>query len=433
MSSIPRNKRVYALADANSFYASAEKVFRPDLEGKPICVLSNNDGCVIAQTKEAKAVLDIRMARPWFELADEARKHGVIVFSSNYELYAEMSNRFMQTLAQFAPWQEVYSIDESFLELTGVKRNLTEYGREIRATVKQWTRLPICVGFGHSKTLAKLANHCAKKQPVFDGVCDLTSMNGATLDALLEGLAVDTVWGIGHRLAPRLYDLGITNVLRLKHADPKRIRDRFGVLLERTVRELNGEVWLELEEMREPSQQVMSSRSFGARITRLSELREAITFHAANACQRLRKQRLFANAVYVFIQNSPHDEREPYYGPSLSIALPAPTDSSMQVTRAALWLLQQLYKPGVRYMKAGVMLMELVPEGGQQTDLFGYSKGAPQASELMRIVDRLNQRYGRGTVKLGSEGLRKAWAMRRELKSPNYLGDWAELPKAYAR
>lgn len=198
MSSIPRNKRVYALADANSFYASAEKVFRPDLEGKPICVLSNNDGCVIAQTKEAKAVLDIRMARPWFELEAEARKHEVVVFSSNYELYAEMSNRFMQTLAQFAPRQEVYSIDESFLDLTGVRCNLTACGQEMRRTVKQWTRLPICVGFGHSKTLAKLANHCAKKQAVFDGVCDFTSMDATTFDGILEALPVDTVWGVGH-------------------------------------------------------------------------------------------------------------------------------------------------------------------------------------------------------------------------------------------
>jgi DNA polymerase V len=206
MSSTQRNKRVYALADANSFYASAEKVFRPDLEGKPIVVLSNNDGCVIAQTKEAKAVLDIRMAKPWFELEAEGKKHGVVVFSSNYELYADMSNRFMQTLRQFAPRQEVYSIDESFLDMTGVQRNLTEYGQEIRGTVKQWTRLPICVGFGHSKTLAKLANHCAKKQPVWNGVCDLTALSEAEVDAILEELPVSTVWGVGRRLEVRLVE-----------------------------------------------------------------------------------------------------------------------------------------------------------------------------------------------------------------------------------
>lgn len=429
MSSTPRINRVYALADANSFYASAEKVFRPDLEGKPIVVLSNNDGCVIAQTKEAKAVLDIRMARPWFELEAEAKKHGVIVFSSNYELYAEMSNRFMQTLRQFTPRQEVYSIDESFLEMTGIQRNLTEYGQEIKATVKQWTRLPICVGFGHSKTLAKLANHCAKKQPQWNGVCDLTALSEHELDAILEELPVSTVWGVGGRLEVRLNKVGVMNVRRLKRADPKRIRDHFGVLMERTVKELNGEPWLELDEMLQESKQVMSSRSFGARVTELQDLEQAISFHAANAAQRMRKQGLSANVVYAFIQNSPFDQAE-YYGGSLTVALPAPTDCTLQINRAALWLLKQMYKPDVYYQKAGVMLMDLVPNEGRQSDLFGYTKEDSKSSELMGTVDRINKKYERGAIRLASEGVQKAWAMRRSFKSPNYTGDWKELPKA---
>jgi DNA polymerase V len=432
MSSIPRNKRVYALADANSFYASAEKVFRPDLEGKPICVLSNNDGCVIAQSKEAKAVLDIHMARPWFELEEEAKKHGVVVFSSNYELYADMSNRFMQTLRQFAPRQEVYSIDESFLEMTGIKRNLTEYGQEIKAAVKQWAKLPICVGFGHSKTLAKLANHCAKKQPVWEGVCDLTALPEHELNAILEKLPVSTVWGVGRRLEARLNKVGVMDVLRLKRADPKRIRDHFGVLLERTIKELNGECWLELDEMVAESKQVMSSRSFGARVTELDDLSQAISFHAANAAQRMRKQGLSANAVLVFIQNSPFDQAE-YYGNSLSVALPAPTDCTLQINQAALWLLKQVFKPGIYYQKAGVMLMELVPKGGKQSDLFGYSKQDSKATQLMVAVDSINRKYSRGTIRLASEGVQKAWAMRRSFKSPNYTGDWKELPMVYAR
>lgn len=428
MSSAQPSRRVFALADANSFYASAEKVFRPELEGKPIVVLSNNDGCVIAQTREAKAVLDIRMARPWFELEEEARKHGVLVFSSNYELYASMSNRFMATLRQFAPRQEVYSIDESFLDMTGIQRDLTAYGQEIKATVKQWTGLPICVGFGHSKTLAKLANHCAKKQPVWNGVCDFTALQEDELTRLLEQLPVSTVWGVGSRLEARLNRLGVQSVLRLKRADPKRIRDEFGVLLERTVKELNGEPWLELDEMLQPSQQVMSSRSFGARVTHLEDLQQAISFHAANAAQRMRKQGLYTNAVYAFVQNSPFDQAE-YYGNSRAVALPSPTACTLQITRAALWLLRQIYRPGIYYQKAGVMVMELVPESGKQADLFGYSEDGSKADRLMRTLDRINDKYARGTVKLASEGIQRAWSMRRSYKSPNYTGDWKDLPR----
>jgi DNA polymerase V len=428
MSSAPPLKRVFALADANSFYASAEKVFRPELEGQPIVVLSNNDGCVIAQSKEAKENLDIHMARPWFELEDEARKIGVVVFSSNYELYANMSNRFMATLRQFAPRQEVYSIDESFLEMTGINKKLSEYGQEIKDTVKRWTGLPICVGFGHSKTLAKLANHCAKKQPLWNGVCDLTTLSEAELNPILEKLAVSTVWGVGRRLEVKLNKLGVHDVLRLKRADPKRIRDEFGVLLERTIKELNGEPWLEMEKMLPEAKQVMSSRSFGARVTHLEDLQQAISFHAGNAAERMRKHGLYANAVYVFIQNSPFDQAE-YYGNSRVVALPSPTDCTLQINKAAMWLLKQIYRPGIYYQKAGVMLMELVPEEGKQTDLFGYSANSGKKNQLMTTMDRINKKYSRGTVKLASEGIEKAWVMRRSYKSPNYTGNWKELPR----
>ena len=428
MSSVQPGERVYALADANSFYASAEKVFRPELEGKPVVVLSNNDGCVIAQSKEAKAMLDIHMARPWFELEQEAKKLGVVVFSSNYELYANMSNRFMATLRQFAPRQEVYSIDESFLDMTGIQRNFTEYGQEIKATVKQWTGLPICVGFGHSKTLAKLANHCAKKQPVWNGVCDFTALAEHELNGIMETLPVSTVWGVGRRLEAKLNQLGVQNVLRLKRVDPKRARDRFGVLLERTINELNGESWLELDEMVPESRQVMSSRSFGARVIQQEELLQAISFHAANAAQRMRKQGLYANAVLVFIQNSPFDQAA-YYGNSQSVALPSPTDCTLQLNKAAQWLLKRIYRPGIYYQKAGVMLMDLVPDGGQQRDLFGYSKKDGKTSQLMSTLDSINQKYARGTLRLASEGVEKTWAMRRSFKSPNYTGDWNELRK----
>ena len=427
MSFTSQNKPVYALCDANSFYASCEKVFRPDLRDTPVVVLSNNDGCVIAQSKEAKAMLDLYMCRPWFEVEEEAKKLGVVAFSSNYELYANMSNRFMATLRQFAPRQEVYSIDESFLDLTGMNRDLVAYGKEIKDTVMQWTGLPICVGMGSTKTLAKLANHCAKKQTAMNGVCDFTGMKQAELDSIMEKLPVSKVWGIGNKLEAKLNKLGVPDVLRLKRADTKRIRDEFGVLLERTIKELNGESWLELDETLPEAKQVMSSRSFGTRVNTLKELEEAVSFHASNASARLRKHGLYANAVYVFIQNSPFD-KAPFYSASLVVALPSPTDNTMQINKTALWILKKLYKEGIYYQKAGVMLMELVPAQGQQEDLLGFTLGEDKASKLMDTLDNINQKYSKGTIKLASEGINKAWVMRRSFKSPNYTGDWKEIP-----
>ena len=290
------------------------------------------------------------------------------------KIYVNMSNRFMATLRQFSPRQEVYSIDECFLDLTGITRDLVAYGQEIKETVTRWTGLPMCVGIGYSKTLAKLANHYAKKQPELNGVCDFTRMRDDELDAVLEKLPVSSVWGIGRRLEASLKALGVENVLRLKRANLRRVRGRFGITMQRTVQELNGESWLELEVAAPIAKQVMSSRSFGKRVETLPALRETISYHAANAAQRLRKQGLFATAVSVFIQNSPFDQAE-FYGRTETIALPAPTDS-LQITNAALWLLKKMYRPEVYYQKAGVMLSELVPEGGQQTDLFASHPAA---------------------------------------------------------
>lgn len=427
MPSTPTN-RIFALCDANSFYASCEKVFRPDLEGKPIVVLSNNDGCVIAQSKEAKEMLEIYMCRPWHELQADAEKLGVICFSSNYELYGNMSNRFMLTLKQFAPRQEVYSIDESFLEMTGINRNLTEYGMEIKDTVKQWTGLPICVGFGHSKTLSKLANHIAKKQVRFNGVCDLTSMEPSEVDRMMESLPVSKVWGVGSKLEARLNAVGVHNILRLKRADRKRIRDEFGVVLESTVQELNGEVMMDMEERLPDAKQVMSSRSFGTRVTELEELKQAIAYHAGIAGARMRSKGLYANAVYVFAQNSPFDKAQ-FYAGSLTVGLPSPTDSTVLITKAAQWLLKQIYKPGIYYQKAGVMVMDLVPKSGQQGDLFSYNAEHVKDTKLMTVMDTINKKYAKGTIKLAGEGIERPWKMRRSFKSPNYTGNWDELPK----
>ncbi|SCX88956.1 Y-family DNA polymerase [Nitrosospira sp. Nsp13] len=426
MSSTKPNRPVFALCDANSFYASCEKVFRPDLRTAPVVVLSNNDGCVIAQSREAK-VLGIKMAGPWFEVEERAREIGVVEFSSNYELYANMSNRFMATLRQFSPRQEVYSIDECFLDLTGMKLDLVAYGHTIRETVMRWTGLPICVGVGHSKTLAKLANYYAKKEPETKGVCDFSQLSQDELNSILEILPVSSVWGVGRRLEASLKAVGVENVLRLKNANLRRIRDRFGITMQRTVQELNGEAWLELEEETPMAKQVMSSRSFGERVESLPQLREAISYHAANVAQRLRRQGLYARAVSIFIQNSPFDQAK-FYGRSETIALPAPTDCSFQITNAALWILKKMYRPQVYYQKAGVMLSELVLETGQQIDLLGFSSTHNKSGRLMETVDTINRRYKRSTIHLASEGTVHTWSMRRSFKSQNYTGDWKELP-----
>jgi len=427
MLSTKSNKRIFALADANSFYASCEQVFRPELKGKPVVVLSNNDGCVIAQSKEAKALLEIYMCRPWFELEADAKKHGVVAFSSNYELYGNMSTRFMQVLSRFSPRQEVYSIDESFLEMTGMNVDFIEYGYRMKSTVMQWTGLPICVGFGHSKTLAKLANHCAKKIPQFGGVCDFTSMSSTELDELFESLPIDTVWGIGSRYTKRLNELGVHNVLRLKRANPKRVRDEFNVVLEATVKELNGECWIEMEDMLPEANQVMSSRSFGHRISTYKELAEAISMHAGIAAERMRAKGLYANAVYTFIQNSPHDNAK-FYGPAIAVGLPVPTNSTVEITKAALMLLKRIYKPGVYFLKGGVMLMDLVPSQGQQRDLLGYTTDDERNTKLMATFDTINKRHGKGKIRVASEGFKQGWSMKRELKSHNYTTDWNDIP-----
>ena len=408
-------------------YVSCELVFRTDLRGTAVVVLSNNNGCIIAQNAEAKLLIDIYMCRPWFEVEKQAIKLGVTHFASNYELYANMSNRFIATLRTFTPNLEVYSIDECFLDLTGMKRDLVAYGQEIKRTVKQWTGLPICVGIAHTKTLAKLANHTAKKQKQFEGVCDFTSMSESEVNKLMLALPVSKVWGVGNRLEAALNELGVDNVFRLKNASPKRIRDRFGVVLERTVRELNGDSWLELDEMQHETKQVMSSRSFGARVDNLADLEEAVSYHARMASERMRKKGLYAQMVYVFIQNSPFDEAE-FYASSRTIGLPSHTNSTMKIANAALWCLKKIYKPNVYYQKCGVMLMDLVPAAGQQLDIFGYSQGDEKARVLMETMDKVNKKYSRGTIKLASEGVSKTWAMNREFKSPNYTGDWNELP-----
>ncbi|OIR12513.1 DNA polymerase IV [mine drainage metagenome] len=370
---LPHPTRSIALIDVNNFYVSCERVFNPKLVGVPVVVLSNNDGCAVARSNEAKA-LGVPMGEPWFKLKDLAKQHGIIGLSSNYALYADMSNRVMSILREYSPDQEVYSIDESFLDLTGFQsRDLISYGQHMRKRILKWTGLPVCVGIGSTKTLAKLANHCAKKRPVFNSVCNFNAMLPTELEHLLCQIDVGEIWGIGRKLAPKLQALGFNTVQDLKRANPDRLRQQFSVVLEKTIHELNGTVCIDLEEISPPKQQIMSSRSFGQPIRDYNSLAESITLYMSSAAVKLRRQQSFAGSVHVFIRTSPFKQDAPQYSNGITIPLPSATDNTMQLVNIALWGLKQIYRPNYDYAKAGVMLSELVTAQGVQNDLFSQS------------------------------------------------------------
>jgi DNA polymerase V len=418
-------KRAIALIDVNNFYASCERVFNPKLEGKPLVVLSNNDGCAIARSAKAKE-LGIKMGEPWFKLRESAKQYGIIAVSSNYALYADMSNRVMSIIGQYAPSQEVYSIDESFLDLTGIPQDHVQLASKMRAQIKQWTGLPVCVGIGQSKTLAKLANHVAKKRPEYNGVCNLNNLNENALNELMSSIDVSEVWGIGRRLSVRLKALNINTVLDLKRVNPDYLRQQFNVVVEKTNRELNGVTCLELEEIAPNKKEIMSSRSFGHKVRDLQSLQEAVTLYVSTSAEKLRKQQSFAGAIRVFICTSPHGDSSKYAN-SMTIALPAPTDDTVQLTATALWILKKIYKRGYDYQKAGVMLTDICSKMEQQTDLFGYQSATKNSDKLMSTLDAINAKMGKSTVRLASQGFNAPWKMRQDNKSPHYTTNWNDL------
>lgn len=420
--------RAIALVDCNNFYVSCERLFQPGLEGRPVVVLSNNDGCVVSRSQEVKD-LGIKMAAPWFQMKDFARKHGIVAFSSNYPLYADISNRIMRLLAQWAPEQEIYSIDECFLDLTGMG-DLTQYGQRIRRTIRQCVGIPVCIGIAASKTLAKLANHVAKKQPQFAGVCDFNAMTASELDALFGAIEVGEVWGVGRNTARRLQELGITTVLELKQTPAKRLRAGFGVVLERTVAELNGEACLELEDTAPSRQQIICSRSFGKSVHQLEDLREAIIAYTTRAAEKLRRQHCMAGGIQVYLRNNPHQGKEGQYQPSLLLPLPEATDDTRLLCRAALSGLQQIFRSDFAYQKAGVMLTEIIPGTAKPFTLFQDAAAQQKSRALMTTLDLINRRMGSGTVRLLGEGVRKNWAMRRANVSRRYTTTWDEIAMA---
>ncbi|WP_047608532.1 Y-family DNA polymerase [Rahnella aquatilis] len=417
---------MFALCDVNSFYASCETVFRPDLKGRPVVVLSNNDGCVIARSAEANAFA--KMGEPYFKQKELFRRHGVACFSSNYELYADMSNRVMTTIEEMSPRCEVYSIDEIFCDLTGVRhcRDLTEFGREIRATVLQRTHLTVGVGIAQTKTLAKLANYAAKKwQRETGGVVDLSNVEHQR--KLMAALPVGEVWGVGRRIAKKLDSMGIKTVLQLADTDIRFIRKHFNVVLERTVRELRGESCLELEEFAPVKQEIVCSRSFGDRITEYEEMRQAICSYAIRAAEKLRHEHQHCRFISAFIKTSPFGVNESYYGPSSSVNLLTPTQDSRDIIAAATRCLEAIWKEGYRYQKAGVMLGDFYSQGVAQLNLFDENPPRHNSQKLMGVLDYLNAKKGRGTLYFAGQGIRQQWQMKREMLSPRYTTRYQDL------
>ena len=420
------NQQVFALVDCNNFYASCEKLFRPDLKHKPVVVLSNNDGCVVARSKEAKA-LGLKMGVPVFKIRDDIEKHGIVCFSSNYALYADLSSRVMTILEEEAPRVEVYSIDEAFMDLTGVDHavELLAFGQRVKAKIDKYIGITVGIGIAPTKTLAKLANHAAKKYPATGQVVDL--MSPARQRRLMALVDVGDVWGVGRRITEKLKARGIHTALNLADADPKTIRREFSVVLERTVQELNGISCLELEALAPTKQQIVCSRSFGKRITDKSELREAIAKYMTRGAEKLRGEKRLARVVQVFVRTGVFNSNDPHYSNSLSVELPSPTDDTRDLLEAADVLFSRLFRPGFRYAKAGVMLADFYEHGTYQHDLFRGSSERKQSKELMGVLDQINN-SGLGNVFFASQGTSPKWAMKREHLSPAYTTRWDELP-----
>jgi DNA polymerase V len=415
--------RLFALVDCNNFYASCERLFNPRLIGKPVVVLSNNDGCIIARSNEAKA-LGIGMGDPYFKCEKFLQDHDVAVFSSNYALYGDISSRVMALLRRLEPAVEVYSIDEAFLHLSAMAgMTLTEYGGQLRRTVQRWTGIPVSIGIGPTKTLAKVAGRVAKKNAALQGVFDIS---GADVDEILGRFAAADVWGIGRRLAARLALRGVTTALDLKNCGDEWLRKNLSITGLRTAMELRGIACISLEECPVSRKSIASSKSFGCQVESLAALKEALATYVEQAAVRLRAQHALANSLEISLSTNRFSKTAVPYSGRRVITLPEPTSSSTVLINHALPALADLYQPGLRYQKAGVVLFGLVPESYYQPHLFaGRDK---KSGPLMAALDRINGKWGRCTIQHAAAGLTKPWRNRQQKKSAAYTTSWQELP-----
>ena len=411
------SERTFALIDCNSFYCSCERIFRPDLARTPIVVLSNNDGCVVSRTAEAKA-LGVKMGEPWFQIRKRFEAAGGVAFSSNYALYGDMSERVMTIIEGLVPALEVYSIDEAFADLTGIRGDLDPLGREIRAQVLAGTGIPTGVGIGPSKTLSKLANYAAKRwQKQTGGVVDIRDPERRV--KLLKAVPVGEVWGVGRRLTEHLGGMDIRTAWDLAQADAWTLRKQFSVVLEKTARELRGTSCLELDGEPPPKQEICCSRMFGERLQDLALIREAVATYAARASEKLRTQGSVCRRVRVSIRTGMFNPTEPKFAKGMMCELPYPTDDTRLITRAALACLEELYRPGFAFAKAEVLLVDLCQRGEFTDDLFAAVQPAA-AEKVMAVLDSVNAKWGRGTLRPGIVPADPSWGMKRELLSQSY-------------
>ncbi|WP_426427367.1 translesion error-prone DNA polymerase V subunit UmuC [Pseudomonas palmensis] len=409
------NAPVFALVDCNSFYASCERVFRPDLAKIPIVVLSNNDGCVIARSYDAKPF--VKMGEPYFQIKHKLKQHGIVAFSSNYALYGDMSERVMTLIESMVPAVEVYSIDEAFADLTGMA-DLDQLGRRIRAQVLRCTGIPVGVGIAGTKTLAKLANHTAKRLQVQTGgvvnICDPFKR-----DWVLRNTAVSEVWGVGRRMNAHFEEMGIKTAMDLAKADPWMLRKKFSVVVEKTARELAGTPCLELDEPNSPKQEICCSRMFGKRLQELPPIKEAVATYMMRASEKLRAQGSVCKKVRVSIRTGMFNPDEAKYANGVIIDLPYPTDDVRVLTKAAVGALERVFRPGFKYSKAEVLLMGLCQRGEYTDDLFAAAQPA-EATRVMTVLDEINSRWGRGTLRAASVPTDPSWGMRREMMSRSF-------------
>jgi DNA polymerase V len=414
---------MFALIDCNNFYVSCERLFQPALMGKAVVVLSNNDGCVIARSDEAKA-LGIPMGLPAFKLAALVKAHAIEVYSSNYTLYGDLSARVMTTLTQWTPEVEVYSIDEAFLQFAPLPLDaLTAYGQTMRATIQQWTGIPVSIGIGPTKTLAKLANRLAKRSPEAQGVVTLTVPS--EIDTTLARTPVADIWGIGPGYTRRLKAHAITTALQLRDAHDRWIRQQLGVVGQRLVWELRGISCLPLALCPPPKQSLMVSRSFGRPITTLIEMREAVATYMTRAAEKLRRHQVAAGVLTVFLMTNRFTD-EPHYTNSVTIPLPVATQDTAELIRYALRGVEQIFRVGYRYQKAGVILTALVPTHQIQAHLFDRHD-RERSTKLMAAIDTINTAWGAGTVRYAAVGLQPGWLMRCARRSRRYTTRWREL------
>ena len=416
-------KYIFALVDCNNFYVSCERIFKPSLEGRPVVVLSNNDGCVVSRSNEAKK-LGIGMGVAFFKVKDLADKHGVVALSSNYTLYADMSRRVMETLCSFTPEIEVYSIDEAFLNLSGFGDDLTDYGRKIRQTVKQWTGMPVSIGIAETKTLAKIANRFAKRSPEADGVFEL--IDQARIDEALAQTGVEHIWGIGIRTCIKLKREGIKTSLALRGVDTEWMRRRFGVTGVRTVYELRGICCYELEEQPPAKKGITVSRMFGRKVETIEELKEAIATYASRAGEKLRDEGLAAGAMTVYVMTSRFVDPQKRYFNSRGVNFPVATNYTPELIEYATAAIERLYKKGFLYAKAGLILGELVPEGRVQGNLFDQAD-RQKSRRLMQAIDAVNLKLPDSPLIWAAEGIDQSWRTKFAKRSKRYTTQWDEL------